>query len=136
MSRNKTKLSKSSLPCLEAQSAILNWLIAGFVMVKQEGMTKPMAVKAAIDSFQYENDKVAQFFEDRMVEDANAEATTSSVYEAYCSWCISNGYRFESIRGFTHELKALYDVKRKRPKGGGEKATFLIGYKLTTPAFL
>ena len=48
------------------QSAILNWLIAGYRILHDEGFIQPSAVTAAISAYQYESDKLAQFTEERL----------------------------------------------------------------------
>lgn len=117
-----------SLP--EAQSAILNWLIEGYRLLKQEGLRPPAAVAKATAEYSHDSDKLALFAEDELIPDAAAEARTAAVYERYKEWCKANGYLCESDRNFKRLLLGLGDVVRKRPHGGGEKTTLLIGYRL------
>jgi hypothetical protein len=41
-----------------------------------------------------------------------------------------NGQYAESMKNFKQSLSAVVEVKRKRPKSGGEKTTMVIGYRL------
>lgn len=116
----------------EVQSAILNWLVEGYYLLQAEGLTQPKAVTEAIRAYSYESDKIAQFAEEHLDADANAETRTSEVYNAYRQWCTDNGYYAESNRNFNHELRKFATVVRRRPRKGGEKTTLLVGYKLKT----
>ncbi len=112
------------------QSAILNWLIEGYRMLRKEGFTQPSSVTEAIRAYGHDSDKTEQFVEDRLTVDNTAEVRTAAVYDAYRIWCSENGCCTESCRNFIQELRKVGQVVRKRPKSGGEKTTVLIGYKL------
>ena len=65
----------------EVQSAILNWLIAGYRMLRQEGFRKPKAVEDAINSYKHDSDKIAQFAEELLEADPNGEVRTGILYD-------------------------------------------------------
>ncbi|SJZ82895.1 DNA primase family protein, partial [Garciella nitratireducens] len=46
------------------QSAILNWLIEGYQLLKKEGLTLPDSVKTSTEAYKRDSDKIALFFED------------------------------------------------------------------------
>jgi putative DNA primase/helicase len=73
---------------------------------------------------------MAQFTEERLEADSNAEVRTSVLYDDYRTWCYGNGCYCENSRNFINELRKFGTVERRRPKSGGEKTTLLIGYKL------
>jgi len=112
------------------QSAILNWLLEGYQLLRSEGLQLPGSVKAATDRYQHDSDKMVLFFEDNLVADTAAEELTSTVYARYKGWCQENGCYPESMKNFKQGLQAFAQVVRKRPKHGGEKTTMLIGYRL------
>lgn len=112
------------------QSAILNWLVDGYRLLRKEGLKLPNAVSEAIRAYSHDSDKVAQFAEERLIAEPDGETRTSAVYEAYRTWCYENGCYTENSRNFVHELKKFGRVERRRPKGGGEKTTLLIGYRV------
>lgn len=114
----------------QTQSAILNWLIAGYRNLCKEGLNQPASVVAAIRSYQHESDKLAQFADERLVADIASEVKTAAVYEAYRRWCSNNGCYCENNRNFLHELRKFGRVERKRPQSGGDKTTILIGYSI------
>ncbi len=113
----------------EVQSAILNWLLEGYALLRKEGLVLPHSVKDATARYQHDSDKMVLFMEDCM-EQGDFEERTSSVYRCYKDWCAENGHYAESMKNFKQSLEAVANVVRKRPKGGGEKTTMVIGYRL------
>lgn len=116
----------------EVQSAILNWLLEGNCLLREEGLSLPESVKAATAVYQHDSDKMALFAEDNLIPDEHGEVLTSALYARYKGWCQENGYYAESMKNFKKGLQTFATVTRKRPKGGGEKTTVLLGYRLTS----
>lgn len=116
----------------EVQSAILNWLLEGYRLLRKEGLRLPKSVKAATERYQHDSDKMVLFFEDNLVADDTAEELTATVYARYKGWCKDNGSYAEGMKNFKQGLEAFAPVVRKRPKRGGEKTTLLIGYRLVS----
>ncbi|WP_177565178.1 phage/plasmid primase, P4 family [uncultured Phascolarctobacterium sp.] len=114
----------------ENLSGILNWVLDGYRKLKQTGFNVPSSVTEATLSYQRENDKVAQFIEEKLEENGNSEERTSEVYLAYQGWCRENGYYPENARNFKSALSNIGTIIRKRPRTGGDKTTMLIGYQL------
>lgn len=112
------------------QSAILNWLLEGYQLLRIEGLHLPKSVKEATERYQHDSDRMALFFEDNLVADDTAEELTSTVYARYKNWCIENGCHPEGMKNFKQSLQTQGKVVRKRPKRGGEKTTMLLGYRL------
>ena len=77
------KTLKSEFATDGAKSAILNWLIEGFQLLQKEGFKPPKSVIDATAAYSHDSDKIAQFAEDKLVEDAGAEVRTSVVYDHY-----------------------------------------------------
>lgn len=114
----------------EAQSAILNWLMEGYYLLRKEGLKQPQSVIEATAAYYHESDKVQQFAEDKLCEDMSAEVRTSVVYDRYKQWCAENGCYAENSRNFKQELRKFGTVVRRHPQTGGEKTTLLLGYRL------
>ena len=112
------------------QSAILNWLLEGYRLLRSEGLGLPKSVKEATERYQHDSDRMVLFFEDNLVGDDTAEELTSTVYARYKGWCQENGCYPEGMKNFKQGLQAFAQVVRKRPKQGGEKTTVLLGYRL------
>lgn len=114
------------------QSAILNWLLEGYRLLREEGLSLPVSVREALSCYRHDSDKMSLFFEDNLTEDKDAEVLTSAVYARYKRWCQENGCYPENMKNFKQGLLSFAEVVRKRPKCGGEKTTVLIGYRLNT----
>ena len=123
----KTEFAKE-----ESQSAILNWLIDGYKMQRDEGLQLPQSVKSATDSYRNDSDKIRCFAADCLIRDANGEEKTADVYSRYQAWCGENGYFAEGMRTFKQSLLTFADVRKKRPKAGGTATNMLIGYTLVS----
>lgn len=113
-----------------AKSAILNWLIEGWMLLQQEGLTPPDAVWDATQKYCGESDEIGQFAEDELVAEDTAEVRTAQVYDRYKVWCGVNGYRPMNNRNFKKAVARLGIIVSKRPHDGGEKTTMLRGYRL------
>ncbi|MFR4580267.1 MAG: phage/plasmid primase, P4 family [Clostridium fessum] len=50
----------------EVQSAILNWLLEGYALLKKDGLLLPQSVKDATSQYQHDSDKMILFMEDCM----------------------------------------------------------------------
>lgn len=61
----------------EAASAILNWLIEGYTILREEGLVQPKAVKDATMSYQHDSDKMEllwrNFWNRRMMRNAGLQ---------------------------------------------------------------
>lgn len=114
------------------QSAILNWLIEGFNQLHRHGLHMPQSVINATRQYQHDSNKTILFIEDCMEEGADYEERTADVYSKYKLWCMENGQYAESMKNFKQSLSAVMEIKRKRPKSGGEKTTVVIGYRLVS----
>ena len=117
-----------------SQSAILNWLVEGYAMLCKEGLKLPQTVKAAIEEYHKDSDKIRCFMDECLEADTDAEVRTAAVYKEYQQWCEDNGYRAESSKKFKESLGGLAEVVRKRPKGGGSQTTILLKYKIQNAA--
>ncbi|MDO4649547.1 MAG: phage/plasmid primase, P4 family [Eubacteriales bacterium] len=125
--QDKTLKREFSKP--EVQSAILNWLLEGYELLKKEGLGLPPSVKDATFQYQHDSDKMVLFMEDCM-ESGDYEERTSSIYYRYKEWCLENGHYAESMRNFKQSLESVAPVVRKRPQTGGNKTTMITGYRL------
>ncbi|WP_317317192.1 phage/plasmid primase, P4 family [Amedibacillus dolichus] len=113
----------------EIQSAILNWLLEGYALLRKEGLSLPQSVKDATARYQHDSDKMILFMEDCM-EQGDYEERTSLVYQRYKMWCMENGHYAESMKNFKQSLETVATVVRKRPQDGGNKTTMITGYRL------
>lgn len=124
------KTLKAEFSKLETQSAILNWLLQGYIMLREEGFATPQSVIDATYEYSHDSNKIQLFADECLEEQGDADVKTAEVYAAYREWCGVNGCYPESNRNFNQTLRSFGTVIRKRPADGGEKTTLLIGYSL------
>lgn len=129
-SQDTTLKRKFTTP--QVQSAILNWLLEGNRLLREEGLYLPKSVKKATASYQHDSDKMALFAEENLILYEKGEVLTSALYAQYKGWCQENGYYAEGMKNFKQGLQTFAKVVRKRPKDGGEKTTVLLGYRLAS----
>lgn len=114
----------------ENQSAILNWLIEGYKLLQKEGFNTPPSVRAAVDEYQHESDKILQFVEEMLEKGDDYKVKTMDAYQEYRRWCSDRGYGIENIKNFNQALRRIVDVKQMRPAGGGSPTSMIPGYRL------
>lgn len=114
----------------ENQSGILNWLIAGYHLLTEEGLDPPASVLSAMGVYEEDSDLMSLFVKEHLVADPTAEVRTSEVYKHYRSWCEENCIVPESARMFNDSLRRIGTIARKRPRSGGGMTTMLLGYQL------
>ncbi|MDO4812392.1 MAG: phage/plasmid primase, P4 family [Eubacteriales bacterium] len=115
----------------ENQSAILNWLIEGWRMLQAEGLEMPESVQSAVAEYQRDSDKIMLFVEEMLERGDSYEAKSAEIYSAYRDWCSRNGYGTENIKNFNQAIRRIATIARKRPAGGGNQTSIVLGYKLS-----
>ena len=83
---------------------ILRWALEGCRLWQQEGLGVPPEVENAVNEYRSEMDVFAKFILDCCVQHPQAKVASSSLYEAYTSWCDDNGERPLSQRMFGMKL--------------------------------
>ncbi|PYG00182.1 phage/plasmid primase, P4 family, C-terminal domain-containing protein [Georgenia satyanarayanai] len=115
----------------EEGPGILSWILTGAADYFTHGITTPASVTAATASYQHETDTVAQFVEERCeTGPANAQhmhVRTTTLRQAYETWCHAEGLEPVSARSLTQQLKARYSVASSR----SSQARFYDGIRLT-----
>jgi putative DNA primase/helicase len=106
-------------------SGILNWLIEGYRLMRDEGLSLPEKVKNAIAEYRLDADDLGAFFKDTLVPMENNRLKTSELWEAHNVWAKANGIRSMSSKKFVGELRRRYEVKSDCKKGN-----VIVGYRL------
>lgn len=129
--KEQDKTLKKKLIRPDSLSGILNWCLDGLKLMRERGLEVPPKVRSAIETYQHSNDKTVRFMEDELEYGIGYEARAAEVYTRYQRWCGENGQYPESKPNFYAELEShKVFIQRKRPKGGGEKTSLLLYYRL------
>ena len=99
------KQLKSKLIEPENMSGILNWLLEGYRLYREEGAEPPEEVKQATEDYRQHSDKLGTFIAEQLEPDAATNTKAGDVYAAYVEWCNSNGYCAESKGNFFQDLR-------------------------------
>lgn len=107
---NQYKADHNLIKDLKAEkSGILAWLVQGCLAWQKEGLHKPDMVKTAIAKYQYDEDQLTHFIEERCVQGATMTERAGLLYTAYQSWCKQQGYRSGTGQRFWGELDKRFD---------------------------
>ncbi len=104
---------------LAERSGILNWLLDGWRLYREDGLRVPAAVEAATEAYFAENDPIGQFVIEAC-ETRNAAAATedfctsaSDLYGGYKKWCEQNNEEPKKQTPFGRRLNDLGHEKMK-----------------------
>jgi putative DNA primase/helicase len=109
----------------ENMSGILNWLIEGYRLLKEEDLTIPPLVQNAIANYRQDTDITGEFLSESLIKSDNNRLPTSELYGCYSEWAKCNGYKALSNRTFVGEMRHRYEVIRDCTKGN-----VILGHEL------
>jgi putative DNA primase/helicase len=102
-------------------SGIFNWLLEGLAAYRQEGLTPPPTVAAAVNAYRLKSDNVSRFMEYCTVEDINGAVPTSALHTAFSAWCIGEGVSTMSYKAFSQAVgERGYKIKSGRYNGSND----------------
>jgi putative DNA primase/helicase len=99
---------------------ILAWAVRGCLEWQEKGLGVPDEVRDATGNYQSEMDMLANFIADACVLKSDAQASATSLFQAYRRWCDDNGERCCNQRGFSASLTERGFYKRRTGKTGTE----------------
>jgi P4 family phage/plasmid primase-like protien len=85
---------------------ILQWAIEGCLDWQREGLGAPSAVREATDDYLREEDAIGRWLQERCVVNANAWASSASLFSDWKLWSEKNGERTGSQKEFSRQLRA------------------------------
>lgn len=97
--------SKLTAKLAEELPGILAWAVRGCLAWRRDGLGVPDAVRAATESYRDEMDAMAPFLDEACFAVSSARITAKDLYDAYLAWCVANGERARSQKGFSLGLK-------------------------------
>lgn len=85
-------------------NGILNWMITGLYLYRQEGLEPPAAVRDSTDEYEIDSDKIGRFISECLVK-SDKNTSAKDVYEKYSKWCSDSGLGVDGRNNFYIELK-------------------------------
>ncbi len=115
----------------ENKSAILNWAVTGWRLIKEVGFDTPPRIAAAIETYRSEADLIGIFLSEYTSAEEKGRLSTSLLYSYYSSWAKDNGYRPLSNRPFVADLRRRFEIKPDCKKGN-----VIIGLALANKSYV
>ena len=109
-------------------SGILNWCVRGCLLWQKQGLEMPTFIRAAVDEYKRDEDRLADFLEDCVSESCGGTLNHADLFKAYQRHCEDNGNRFPLTS--RNLAKALQDREWRRTRSKSSKCVWL-GYALT-----
>ena len=91
-------------------TGILKWAVEGCLKWQQEELGLPKAVEVANQEYRSEMDILAPFIEDCCELGTGYEVKSKALYEAYKTWCDTNGEKHLSQKKLTSRLLERGDI--------------------------
>ena len=110
------------------KSGILNWAIEGYKLYQAEGLGEPSVIDGAVADYMLKMDKVAQFFEECMINEGFGGVKGADVYEAFKVWCRECNLSPLSKQNFFVELRAKALMTETGTLEGKTVRNFVPGY--------
>ena len=108
------------------KSGILNWLLTGLQLLKEDGLKQPKAVLDATAQYREDSDVIGQFINNCLIKNENIKTPIKSIYTAYEEWCKENGYGILNKNNLSAELRR----KGLIIKNADKNRVFLFEYNL------
>lgn len=96
----------------EEGPGILNWILEGVRMYREEGLEDLPQIVKAVESYRHEVDSVAQFIEEavedgRLVKNPAGYIPARNLHLLYSEWCKENNIRWLGVRRFSARMQSL-----------------------------
>lgn len=93
---------------LKEQKGILNWIIQGWTLYKQEGMNElPASMQAAMAEYTQELDDLQRFIDEECCAGEGFKMPMKDFTTAFNAWCKENSYRQSNSRELAGELRRM-----------------------------
>jgi len=104
---------------LAEADGILNWLLEGLAMFREDGVEAPQSVKDAGEKYRTENDTALQFLDMSLAEESlsktpGAELIKAHLYTRYTNWCEANKFNALGQIKFNKRVRATGVDEEKR----------------------
>lgn len=121
---------------LKAESAgILNWMIEGLYLYRQEGLTPPAAIQDSTEEYESDSDKIGRFISECLVK-SDKNVSAKAVYETYSKWCSDSGLGVDGRNNFYIELRTRNLFSASGTIDGKTVRNVVKGYALADEEFM
>lgn len=106
---------KDELKTPESLSGILNWIISGNRMYRDdpEAIKPPESVRKATDEYRAHSDKMMLFLNDIGSEGISSTYSCKDLYEQYILWCRENNFGGDGKISFMNKLREMPGFKER-----------------------
>jgi len=91
-------------------AGVLKWIVEGAVRVTTQGFKEPDSIKAATLEYRFEEDHIAKFVSERVIEASSGTAVRSSVFNTYREWCAENGEKPIAQNTLARQIRTRINV--------------------------
>jgi putative DNA primase/helicase len=93
---------------------IFNWALVGLRRLQvNQGFTQSRQIAEETDEFKLANDPPRMFILEMCDVDPNFSVAASDLYDAYRTWCITNGFTPQSIKSVSQDWRRMGFEKQK-----------------------
>lgn len=107
-------------------SGILNWAVRGCLLWQREGLEMPDVIRAAVDEYKRDEDRLADFIEDTVTESRAESIKHADLFKAYQRHCEDHGNRPWTSRALAKALRE----RGWRSESTWESKCVWVGYAL------
>jgi putative DNA primase/helicase len=97
---------------VEAQPAILAWMVQGCLAWQRDGLKVPETILEATRAYRQQQDRISAFLDDCCRRVPGERTQSGLVYEAYLTWCRDNCETPLKCKAFSTRIKETYDIVR------------------------
>ena len=124
--KEKRKLRSEVLALFNSElSGILNWILEGYKLYRQEGLSSPETIELTTNEYFANLDIISRFIDESLVFDPQEKTKVQSIYDGYKQYCKDVGEFPWSMKTFNQEFSKK-GIERRRIGSGGY---FWLGVK-------
>ena len=98
---------------------ILNWLVEGYNLWKEEGLIPPPAVLDAVKQYRDDEDLLSDFINEHVRPSPGTDTSKGEMFECYQDWAEREGIRYRlSSRGLRRRLIDRGSIEGRIAGGG------------------
>ncbi len=124
----QNKHLKKTLLRPENLAGVFSWMVEGLRLYKQEGLKEPEQVKAALDQYRQQSDKIGLFLADCFEEEKCAVFPAGEAYRIFEDWCGQNGRGVDGKQNFFGKLRQRKAFRESATIKGKTVRNVLMGY--------